>query len=227
MNMTSLPLGQIARDYPGATGILKKMKLDFCCGGATTLKQAAREKGLDAHRIASDIEAHMSRRSGQPDPTDLSTESLIEHILERYHDIHREELPELIRLAKRVERVHGSHLKCPSGLADLLTDVLAELENHMAKEEQILFPMITRGINGMAVAPVAVMREEHDNHGAYLEKIESITNDMTLPEAACNTWKALYLGLETFRDDLTQHIHLENNVLFNRIDGRMGGVSNG
>lgn len=227
MNITSLPLGQIARDFPGATGIFHQFKLDFCCGGATTLAQAAHTKGLDAKKIASDILAQVNQPDRQADPSVLSTEALIEHILNRYHDIHREQLPELIRLAKRVERVHGTHPKCPSGLARLLTDMHGELESHMNKEEQILFPMIARGINGIAVAPISVMRQEHEDHGAFLDQLNDNTNDMRLPHGACNTWKALYLGLEVFRDDLKQHIHLENNILFNRIDGRMGGASNG
>ncbi|MBW4934266.1 iron-sulfur cluster repair protein YtfE [Marinobacter sp. F4206] len=227
MNITSLPLGQIARDFPGATTILHQLKLDFCCGGHTTLEQAASSKGLDANLIAADIQARTDQREGQPNPATLSMEALIEHILNRYHDVHREQLPELIRMAKRVERVHGSHPKCPSGLTGLLEAMQGELENHMNKEEQILFPMITRGINGIAVAPVSVMREEHESHGAFLDQLNDTANGMSLPRDACNTWTALYLGLETFRDDLKQHIHLENNILFNRIDGRMGGASNG
>lgn len=227
MNITSLPLGQIARDFPGATGILHKAKLDFCCGGAETLAQAAHTRGLDAHQIARDIQAHLAQQNGEPNPAHLPTEALIEHILNRYHDIHREQLPELIRLAKRVERVHGGHPKCPAGLTRLLTDMQTELESHMNKEEQILFPMIARGINGIAVAPVSVMRQEHEDHGVFLDQLNHTANGMSLPQGACNTWQALYLGLESFQNDLRQHIHLENNILFNRIDGRMGGASNG
>ena len=78
--------------------------------------------------------------------------------------------------------------------------------------------------NGVAIIPVSVMREEHDNHGAALDRIYKITNNIRLPADACNTWTALYQGLGVFRDDLMEHIHLENNVLFNRIDGQMGGA---
>jgi regulator of cell morphogenesis and NO signaling len=37
---------------------------------------------------------------------------------------------------------------------------------------------------------------------------------MVAPNEACNTWRALYGGLQAFHEDLTQHIQLENNVLF-------------
>lgn len=94
-----------------------------------------------------------------------SNEELIEHILTRYHDTHREQLPELIHLAERVERVHGGHTACPAGLSAHLEHMAEELETHMAKEEQILFPMITRGMSAMAGGPVAVMRHEHEEPG--------------------------------------------------------------
>lgn len=47
-----------------------------------------------------------------------------------------------------------------------------------------------------------------------LEELLALTNNITPPADACNTWRALYRGLLEFRDDLMQHIHLENNVLF-------------
>ena len=139
---------------------------------------------------------------------------LIEHILKRYHARHREQLPELIRLARRVEHVHGARPSCPNGLADLLNDLQQELESHMLKEEQVLFPMLQQGYGPQAAPPIQVMRFEHDQHGESLEKLLALTNNITPPADACNTWRALYRGLLEFRDDLMQHIHLENNVLF-------------
>lgn len=224
MDIAALSLGQIARDIPGATAVLNKLRLDFCCGGATSLREAASHKGLDLDSIITSIQARSGQQSSQINPALVATEELIEHILNRFHDVHREQLPELIRLAKRVERVHGGRPECPAGLAAQLEAVMKQLESHMTKEEQILFPMIARGVEGLAVAPVSVMREEHDSHGAALERIYAITNNITLPADACNTWTVLYEGLRTFRDDLIEHIHLENNVLFNRIDGQMGGA---
>ena len=59
-----------------------------------------------------------------------SEEELIEHILNRYHDTHRDQLPDMIRLAQRVERVHGGHPECPSGLSAHLEAMQAELKLH-------------------------------------------------------------------------------------------------
>ncbi|GAA0843188.1 hypothetical protein GCM10009113_12560 [Marinobacter szutsaonensis] len=150
---------------------------------------------------------------------EATEEELIEHILNRYHDTHRDQLPEMIRLAQRVERVHSGHPDCPTGLSAHLETMQAELENHMAKEEQILFPMIVRGISGMARGPISVMRSEHDDHAAALARLEELTNQLRLPEGACNTWRRLYEEIGQFRQDLRDHIDTENNVLFVRIDG--------
>ncbi len=224
MDIATLPLGEIARDIPGATAVMHKLRLNFCCEGATSLKEAVTRKGLDLDSVITSLQRRSDQQPVQINPASAATEELIEHILNRFHDVHREQLPELIRLAKRVERVHGGRPECPAGLAAQLEAIMKQLESHMTKEEQILFPMIARGVEGLAVAPVSVMREEHDSHGAALDRLYAITNNLTLPADACNTWTVLYEGLCTFRDDLMEHIHLENNVLFNRIDGQMGGA---
>lgn len=163
-----------------------------------------------------------------PDALDQTdTERLIEHILTRYHDVHREQLPEMIRLAQRVERVHNHHPLCPAGLSSHLEHMWQELESHMQKEEQILFPMITRGMAGMASGPISVMRSEHEDHTIALAGIHRLTSNLTLPDEACNTWQALYRGLATLENDLMDHIHLENDALFHQIDGQSGGAHHG
>lgn len=149
---------------------------------------------------------------------------LIEHILTRYHDRHRQELPELIRLSQRVELVHGGHPACPAGLSDQLETLQEELEAHMQKEERILFPMICRGMRDVAAGPVSVMRHEHDDHGVALGRLREITHDLALPEGACTTWRSLYQGLARLVQELEDHIDLENRVLFARIDGGEGAA---
>lgn len=204
-------LGQIAVGLPGATAVFRRHKLDFCCGGQVSLAQAAAEKGLDAQAVLAEL-AGLQRPATAPERTDPP--ALIDHILTRYHEVHRQQLPELIRMARRVEAVHRAHLRVPSGLGDLLETMHAELLSHMQKEEQILFPMLRSGGHPFAHQPIGVMRAEHVEHGATLEKLAAMTDDVTPPADACNTWRALYAGLDQLRDDLMDHIHLENNLLF-------------
>ena len=155
-------------------------------------------------------------------PESLSDIELIEYMLNRYHDVHRQQLPELIRLAQRVERMHGGHVHCPDGLSAHLERMLEDLEAHMQKEEQILFPMICRGIRDLAVHPISIMRGEHEEHAVALAEIDNLTRGLQLPDEACSTWRGLYQGLQMLKVDLQAHIRLENDVLFARIDGGNG-----
>ncbi len=148
--------------------------------------------------------------------------ALCDHIVERYHDVHRRELPELIRLARRVEALHWDHSPAPLGLADALEAVLANLLDHMKKEERVLFPAIRDGFAGSLFGPITVMRHEHDLHGAEVRAVEAIAHSFEPAEAARESWRALKSGLDKFAADLNEHIDLENNVLFPRFEQARG-----
>ncbi len=207
------PIGVIAVQWPGATAIFRKFKLDYCCGGNLSLAQAAARRGVDLTDVESALAAIVP--SVRSTPTD--TGDLIDHILSRFHDTHRRELPELILLARRVEKVHADHPDVPKGLAQFLEGVSRELKSHMEKEEQILFPMLRAG-HPAAFGPILVMRSEHVDHGEALEVLATATNDMRPPQGACGSWRALYAGLRKLSDDLREHIHTENNILFPRFE---------
>lgn len=215
MTLLDQSLGALARSIPGATQVFHEHKLDFCCGGKHSLREAAEGRGIDAQQIADRLEAIQAEIAGEGrDWRTATAADLIAYIQYRFHERHREQLPELIRLAQRVEQVHGDRADCPAGLADHLTLMRQELESHMEKEEQVLFPALSQGCLPELLGPVEVMRHEHDQHGEALAKLEALTHDITLPRGACNTWRALYLGLSALREDLMEHIHLENNILF-------------
>ena len=202
------PLGELALSIPRASALFRKYDMDYCCGGKQTLARAALRKELNVEVI----EAELAKLAEQPVDKDWRTAPLaeiIDHIIVRYHDRHREQLPELILQATKVERV-------PRGLAKYLTLLHEELSSHMMKEEQILFPMIKQGMGSQAMGPISVMESEHDDAGELLEVIKHTTHNVTPPPEACTTWKAMYNGINEMIDDLMEHISLENNVLFPR-----------
>lgn len=217
-------LGEIAVQLPGATAIFRRLKLDFCCGGQVSLRQAAQDKQLPLGPLLQELSA-LEREDTAPEVGDPST--LIDHILKRYHQVHREQLPELIRMARRVEAVHREHPEVPVGLADHLETMEAELLEHMAKEEGVLFPMIKAGPPPFVTQPIGMMRMEHTQHGEALEKLNALCKDATPPAGACNTWRALYAGIAQLNDDLIDHIHLENNLLFPQFEPRAATCGSG
>ncbi|HWT08063.1 MAG TPA: iron-sulfur cluster repair protein YtfE [Roseomonas sp.] len=208
-------IGEIAATLPGATAIFRRHKLDFCCGGGIPLAEAAAKRAAPLGEIEADLAALTPSDAALPQ----STGALIDLIVARYHDTHRRELPELISLARRVERVHADNPDVPAGLADLLATMAAELSDHMAKEENVLFPMMRRGGHPMIAQPIAMMRHEHDDHGEHLEQMDRLTHGGVPPAGACNSWRALYAGTRKLAEDLTEHVHIENNILFPRFVG--------
>jgi regulator of cell morphogenesis and NO signaling len=205
-------LADIAASLPGATSVFRQHKLDFCCGGRVLLADAAAAKRLSLDALEAQLKAVAANGAMAELPRD--PDSLIAHIMSRYHAVHRAELPELIRLARRVEAVHRDHPAVPAGLASLLADIEHELEDHMQKEETALFPMMRRGGHPMIAHPIGVMQREHDQHGIHLRQIQALTDECATPQDACPTWRALYAGLRKLTDDLMEHIHIENNILF-------------
>jgi len=193
------PIGRIAVDLPGSTAVFRRLKLDFCCGGQIALREACDNKGLPLDAVLAELAA-LQRSDAVPEAA--SPSALIDHILARYHEVHRQQLPELIRMARRVEAVHRDNPDVPTGLAAHLETIEAEMLEHMAKEENILFPLLKAGGYGMAGHPIGVMREEHTSHGEQLERLMALTHDATPPEGACNTWRALYAGIDQFANDL-------------------------
>jgi len=217
-------VGEIATALPGATAVFRRFDLDFCCGGAVRLDEAALKRGIDLAAIDRAL-AELNR--GHDTAAPRETGALIDHILARFHETHRAELPELLRLARKVEAVHAGHSQAPLGLGDELHRLGLELESHMQKEELVLFPLMRdcagEGPSDAKIAappmirhPIAQMRHEHDAHGQHLAALRALTHDLVLPADACRSWQALYAGLAKFIDDLMEHVHLENNMLFPR-----------
>lgn len=225
MNLLEQTIGSIACEIPGATRIFHRHKLDFCCGGHKSLLEAAQRRGVNTEALTTELEQLRSQAQYGRDWRQAAPSALIDHLLQAYHEKHRVQLPELIRLARRVEDVHGERPECPVGLADHLSAMYQELESHMMKEEQVLFPMLARGYVDPAQGPISMMRFEHDQHGEALDELARLTDDITPPANACNTWRALYTGLAELREDLMQHIHLENNILF--LEAERQGANHG
>jgi regulator of cell morphogenesis and NO signaling len=207
-------LADLAARVPAASRIFRRHGLDYCCGGRRPVADACRERGLDPDAVMAEVEQATVRPGDPVSFVDRPVNELIEHILTRYHDPLRAELPELVAMAKKVERVHADKAGCPHGLGEHLEMMHADVLTHLAKEEQILFPMISAGAGARTQGPIAVMTHEHDDHGKNLRRVRELTGDFVPPDAACTTWRALYLRLEELEGELMDHIHLENNVLF-------------
>lgn len=146
------------------------------------------------------------------------TTALITHIQTRYHDRHRQDLADLLALARRVEDVHWGDPDLPQGLADLVEDLSRDLEEHMAKEDTVLFPQMLERDHPMILHPIAAMRRDHEGHEKRAKALAALTHSFTPPHHACGSWQRLYTGLSQLAADLEHHMHLENDILLPRLE---------
>lgn len=221
MDLLDIPIATLARELPGATALFNRHNLSSCCGGNKTLRGifAGDTPGLDRDQLLGELHTLIAQPVAERDEKnwhEADDHELIEHLLQRYHEVHRRQLRDLVHLAQKVEHTHFEHPACPIGLADHLRNMAVELEQHMQKEELILFPMLSRGQGAMAGWPIRVMLGEHDDHTAAIERIDALTDTITTPDGVCNSWRGLYTGLLAFKRDLQKHIQLENDILFAR-----------
>ncbi|GLX79216.1 iron-sulfur cluster repair protein YtfE [Thalassotalea insulae] len=215
MSYLNWPVSKIAAEVPGASNIFFQYKVNFCRDNEQTLAQALSQHNLEPTEFISELMA-LEPDISTTDWQALNNDKLIEQILLRFHQVHRQQLSELQALAQQVENVHSDHPLCPKGLAKHLHDIAIELEQHMQKEEMILFPMLAQNANAAVFGPISVMKAEHHDHFSEIEKIYQLCHTLLPHQGACNTWQSLYQGLQQFISDLNLHIHIENNILFKR-----------
>ena len=218
-------VGQAVAEKPGLARVFEKLGIDYCCGGKIPLSQACRDKGLDGATVLQVLAAYEGGK-GSDDHGNwaLTTVSqLIDHILVDHHAYLRIEMPRLEIMIGKVVAAHGQREPHLAEVQSVYQGLRAELEQHMMKEEQILFPLMreletarTRPVShcGSVENPIRVMIMEHEHAGDALGRLRQLTKDYTAPPEACNTYRALLDGLREMEGDLHRHIHEENNILF-------------
>ena len=225
-------VGEIAAEFPAAARVFEKHHIDYCCGGKHPLLDACRVAGATAEEVIEEVES-ASGAAPASDTQNWSTvplRQLVQHILDKHHAWLRQELVLIGQMMDRVIDIHGT--KRPDSVLPLqrvFAHLRDEMEEHMNREEHVLFPAIVSmesvAADGDPMAPspfgslrnpISMMEREHDVAAQYLDELRDLTYGYDLPENACHTFRALYEELQALEADMRTHIHLENNILFRR-----------
>jgi len=215
---------EIAVENPAATRVFERFGLDYCCGGHKPLAEACADAKLSMDDVVRSLEQTAPAPAPSRDWTTASLTELTNHIVDTHHAYVKSESPRIAALLAKVVRVHGENHPELLKVQESFLSLANELESHMMKEEQILFPYIIQLDGGYAGQsrfgtvrnPIHMMMMEHDNAGTLLRQIREVSADFAAPPDACVSYQTLYRALPEFEADLHQHIHLENNILFPR-----------
>ena len=218
-------LGALVSELPEAARYFNQKKIDYCCGGQRSLQQAAQEAGTDLNELMADLEAlnQKNLNNQTKKEAELASDALADQIEAKHHRYMRENLPIISELMDVVMQAHGVNHPELFKLHSAYSGLRGEIEQHLVKEEILLFPHYhqhqhanhtkkTKQLDNI----IGELRQEHENAGAALKRMRQITHDYQLPDDACTTFELLYNKLKALEEDLFQHIHLENNILFNR-----------
>jgi regulator of cell morphogenesis and NO signaling len=215
-------IGELALEYPNAIAVMERWQIDYCCRGHEPISVACRRAGVTPAELFDAIAGPVLAE--ETDWRNAPLTGLVRYIVDTHHRHERQAMETIFLLSDKVRARHGENHPEVLDVHRLVLDLFAELEPHMMKEEQVLFPYIEaldRGDSsescfGTAANPVRVMMMEHDSAGEKLAELRKVTDNYALPGDVCLSFRALYERLADFEQDLRHHIHLENNVLFPR-----------
>lgn len=230
MNFTAdQKVGEIVAAFPGASNLFKRHGIDFCCGGGRPLADALQQKRIAADGFLAQLEQAFEeeqRRRESPaiDWRTAPLSTLIERIVTIHHGYLKNEMPILSQFTQKIARVHAERHPELLELSRLFHDLMSELESHMLDEEQRLFPLIaeyestgSRVVLTKALETLDELESEHLAAGNLLVAMREITGDYRLPPDACRSYTLTFFKLDELESDMHQHIHLENNILFERL----------
>lgn len=225
---SDLTLASLVTQRPELATHLNALGLDFCCGGQRRLVDAVDEGGLDLAETVTTLQAVPVAAAGSSESdagnwNTLSMVELVDHLESTHHVYLRDALVRIDAVAEKVAGVHGERHPELADVLGTFRELRADLEPHLMKEEQVLFPMIreletaTESPSfhcGTLRNPISVMASEHDRAGELLARLRSLTDAYTVPDDGCASYQLLYSGLAELEADTHLHVHKENNLLF-------------
>lgn len=225
-NLLTQTLGEIVTQHSNSVPILEKYNLDFCCKGKRTLAKACEESAVDVTAVLHELENIPSAGNIMQMPfREMTAEQLISHILIHHHYYVRQVIPQIESHLSKLFQKHKENFEWIEAGFEIFIKLKDELLQHMQKEETVIFPRIKEieksyNENSGTTATedilesIMFLESEHAEAGALMENLKTITNNYTPAETACTTHRITLTELKEFEENLHQHVHLENNILF-------------
>lgn len=215
-------VGDLASARPDLLDQLDQLRIDYCCHGEQSLAQACERAGLSAADVCVRLGAARSRPPEQLDANASMTE-LCDEIVSKHHAFVRASFERLDVLMPRIMAAHGERHAWLARLAEVIKTLEDDMNDHMIREERVLFPWLRRLERPEAVTigppwsvrrPIDCMVHDHVVVAEALAEIRRLTHDFATPEGSCGSMQSLMHCLLALDHDTRRHVHKENNILF-------------
>lgn len=232
---TSLTVGQIAAAHQETIPVFDKFKIDYCTQGSRSLKQACYLAGIPLEKIVREFEA-LAPPAGEwyesePDWREKPMAELMDHIVSKHHVFTRRQLDLIEKLLE--DLMESATLPAPgiARLRELFNDMSRDWRAHLLEEEKVVFPYlaevemavqrgqrIPRAFQDLRsqVHPIRILQEENAIMGREWAKIREMTSNFDPPPGASQDVLDLYRAFQELEKDNRKHMHLENNLLFQK-----------
>lgn len=213
----SATVATVVLDHSECAEVFARNRIDFCCRGGLTLEEAAASQQLPLATLIGQLDAAIDRRKGKPlvDLRAASAAQLCAHIMVHLHEPLAKGLPVVRTLATKVGRVHGAHNPKLVELATAVVELDDTLTPHLEVEVSTIFPELTDDLRAPRVAEL--LMREHEVVLELLSRIRTLSDDFTLPDWACTSYRTLFSELKQLEALVFARLHLENNVLLPRL----------
>ncbi len=216
---------KVVEACPARAAFLEQMGIDLRSDADQALSEVCSNHGLSTSTVI-DLLLRMDRPESAATSLDepfTTITQLADHIVTKHHEYHRRELPRLQLLLDQISL--NEVVPNLDQIRAVFESLRSELEEHMAMEEQVLFPLIqeidrARRCPGQYSGGIdrSIAQSEHDHHcfESVMAHLRTLTNDFTPPRSAVPAYRSFVKGLADLEVDMNQHTHLEVDVLLPR-----------
>lgn len=209
-----LTVADYMRRSPAAAAVLHRHGIVLSGHRLEPIAEACARSSLAVEALDREIAV----AEAAPNDAAAPLEALIDYVMERFHIPLRKDLPRLRSLAARVSSRHAAERPELAEVARIVADFADAAEEHLAKEEQTLFPWIRAGYDGVH-RPISFLQLEHVESDRDLRRLRDVTRGFIVPADASDDWRALYDALAALERDVVEHMRIEDQLIFPRALG--------
>ncbi len=223
-------LGEMAVSDHRKALILKKYGLDIAFKAKKTLLEGCAELGISTKNVERELNASSQQsRVYTINYNNWRLDYLADFIVTNHHDYSRKAMLSISELCEKSSKFMHQKYSVLKPVFDAFSQLHLKMEAIMLEEEQVLFPYIRFLVHvtkekigspmpaGSIKDHISKLEAQHQKLGEQIEYIRTFTGNYRLPHFELSFYAQVLQGLDEFDNDLRQHEHIENNILFPRV----------